>query len=98
VKGEVLMVMDSNDDSQQIMLTTIDNPYDPFTQYDEWYALDEARGYHSTGLLARYVVSSDELSELDQENAVSDAIQEIIQDNPFGMYVKAYRKNEVLKE
>ena len=26
------------------MLTTSDNPYDPFTQFDEWYAFDERKG------------------------------------------------------
>jgi hypothetical protein len=83
----------ANDDTEATedkayMLTTIDNPYNPFTQYDEWYALDEARGYHSTGLLARYAITSDELSFKDQEIAINLAINEIIHDNPFGMYKK----------
>jgi len=70
------------------MITTLDNPYNPFTQYDEWWALDEARGYHSLSLLARYVVSSEELSDEDQAIAVSQGIDEMIKDNPFGMYRK----------
>lgn len=70
------------------MLTTLDNPYNPFTQYEEWYGLDEARGYYTTGLLARYVITSDDLSDLDQETAILQGIEEIIQDNPFGMYRK----------
>jgi hypothetical protein len=74
--------------NKQYMLTTLDNPYNPFTQYDEWYALDEARGYHSTGLLARYVVTSDALSPADQENAIQQGLNELIQDNPYGMYKK----------
>ncbi len=28
-----------------VRLTTVDNPYDPFTQWDEWYAYDEGKGY-----------------------------------------------------
>lgn len=76
------------DDNKQYMLTTLDNPYNPFTQYDEWYALDEARGYHSTGLLARYVVTSDALSPKDQEVAINQGLNELIQDNPYGMYKK----------
>ena len=52
------------------MLTTVDNPYDPFTQYDDWYTWDERNGYHTTGLLARVVITSHELSEADQDLAI----------------------------
>lgn len=74
--------------NEQVMITTLDNPYNPFTQYDEWYALDEARGYHSAGLLARYVYSSDELSDLDQALAIAQGIDELLSENPYGMYRK----------
>lgn len=76
----------------EYMLTTIDNPYDPFTQWAEWYAYDEAAGYHSSGLLARITKSSQELSETDQNLAISSAIDEIIQENVLGIYTKAYPK------
>jgi hypothetical protein len=72
----------------QLMITTLDNPYNPFTQYEEWLALDTARGYNSPGLLARYVYSSDELSDADQANAISQGIDELIKENPYGMYRK----------
>lgn len=48
------------------MLTTTDNPYDPFTQYEAWYRFDEDNGYHSCAFLARIARTSDQLSE--QEN------------------------------
>lgn len=70
------------------MVTTTDNPYNPFVQYDEWRALDEGLGYYTTGLLARYVVSSDELSDADQALAITEGINDLLQDNPFGMYRK----------
>lgn len=70
------------------MLTTVDNPYDPSTQYDEWMAWDEAAGYMTNGLLARFVVSSEQLSEADQEQAIQDAIDEIIELNPMGVHRK----------
>lgn len=76
------------------MLSTIDNPYDPFTQFDEWYAYDESMGYHTCGYIARIVKSSEELSEADQEVAIGHAIDEIINLNVFGNYIIKYKNKE----
>lgn len=70
------------------MLTTLDNPHDPFTAYDEWYDWDTNSGYHSVSYLARIVVSSDNLSEADQSLAIETAIDEIIHENITGLYKK----------
>lgn len=76
----------------EYMLTTSDNPFNPYTQWDEWYAFDVAAGYHTSAYLARIVRSSDELSESDQSLAIKDAIDEILEFNVTGNYVKAYEK------
>lgn len=70
------------------MLTTIDNPFDPFTQYDEWYQMDERLGHHTTSFLARIVRSSDDLSDADQDAAIEQAIDEIVKENVSGLYRK----------
>lgn len=70
------------------MLTTVDNPYNPFTQFDEWYAFDVASGYNSTSYLARITYTSPELSEADQSVAIENAIDEIVSENVNGMYRK----------
>jgi hypothetical protein len=70
------------------MLTTVDNPYNPFTQWDEWYSWDADAGYHTPGLLARIVKTSDELSDADQHLAIQQAIDEIISENVFGVHRK----------
>lgn len=72
----------------EYMLTTIDNPYDPFTHYDEWYAWDQSHGYDSPGLLGRVVRSSDDLSEAEQSFAIQQAIDEIVKENVSGMHKK----------
>ena len=72
----------------EYMLTTVDNPFSPFTQFDEWYAFDEAAGYRTTSFLARIVVTSDELSEADQNVAIDNAIDEIVKENVLGLYRK----------
>lgn len=72
----------------QSMLTTIDNPFDPFTQFDEWKAYDESHGYYTCAYLARIAKSSEELSEEDEAIAIESAIDEIIQYNILGIYKK----------
>ena len=70
------------------MLTTVDNPFDPFIQYDEWLAFDERKGHETLSLLARVVVTSDELSEEDQNFATEQAINEIVSEDPLLIYKK----------
>ena len=74
--------------AQLHMLTTIDNPFNPFTDYDRWNAYDEARGYFTANFLARVVVTSSELSEADQDVAIENAIDEIVKENVLGIYTK----------
>lgn len=76
----------------QSRLTTVDNPYDPFTQYDEWFAFDSRLGYHTPSFLARIVQTSTELSDADQELAESLAIDEIVSENVLGLYRKVTRE------
>ena len=74
------------------MLTTLDNPFDPFTQFDEWYAWDERAGYHTTSFLARIVKTSDNISDADQDLAIEQGIDEIIRENVLGIYTRATRQ------
>ncbi len=78
----------------QSMITTIDNPYNPFTQFDEWFAFDESKGYHTCSYLARITKSSDELSEADESLAIESAIDEIIKFNVLGIYKKVSKDEE----
>jgi hypothetical protein len=63
------------------MLTTKDNPYNPWSQFDQWYTWDLTRGYDTLAYLGRIVVTSDELSAADQSLAIEQAIDEIITQN-----------------
>lgn len=74
------------------MLTTVDNPYDPFTQFDEWNQWDMDSGYHTLSLLARVTVTSSELSEADQSLAIEEAIDEIVRENVSGRHRKVKMK------
>jgi hypothetical protein len=81
------------DDAVEYMLTTVDNPFDPFTEWDEWYSFDTRHGYHSAGLLARIVITSDDLSDADQALAIRLGIEEIVRENVSGMHKKVSRSS-----
>lgn len=75
------------------MLTTTDNPFDPFTEWEEWTAYDQAQGYHTSAYLARVVRSSDDLSESDQLQAIEDGINEILEYDIIGKYKKVSKSS-----
>lgn len=77
-----------------VMLTTIDNPYNPFTEWNEWLQFDLAMGYDTSGYLARVTITSDELSESDQDWAIEDAIDEIVRENVLGIYKKVENEKQ----
>jgi hypothetical protein len=78
-------------DSGEYMLTTVDNPWNPYTNYQEWYQYDQAHGYDSTGLLARVANVSLDLSEADIDAAIEDAIDEICKLNVSGVHKKFFK-------
>ena len=77
------------------MLTTHDNPYDPFTQFEHWFLFDVEKGYDSCGYLARIAKIADGMSEAEQNEEIEHAIDEIISLDIFGDYEKVYRKQSV---
>ncbi len=70
------------------MLTTVDNPYNPFDQWDKWLMYDNDAGYNSCAYLARIAHTSDELSDSENEDEINRAIDEIIRYDPFNLYRK----------
>ena len=46
---------------QQCMLTTIDNPFDPFEQFYSWFLFDVEKGYNTCAYLGRIARTSEQL-------------------------------------
>lgn len=74
------------------MITTVDNPHDPFIDFLPWYAYDEGKGYHTSSLLARIISDSEELSIADNNLAFHMAIDDIVAENSLGLYRKVTRE------
>lgn len=74
------------------MLTTTDNPFDPFDQFDSWLSFDIEKGYYSCSYLARIASISEEMSQKEQDEEIERAIDEIVMLNPLGIYKKVRRE------
>ena len=72
-------------------ITTMDNPYDPAAEPDKWFMYDATSGYNTCAYLARIAKTSEELSEKETQDEIERAIDEIIDYEYAGIYVKVYR-------
>jgi len=81
--------------AKDFMLTTVDNPFDPFRQFESWQRFDENKGYFTCSYLARIAMASDELSDPDEALAIESAIDEIVRLNVLGLYRKVYEEGAV---
>lgn len=61
-----------------VALTTFDNPFNPFTQFNEWFVWDVTRGYNSCSYLARIARTSSQLTDEENNREIERAIDEII--------------------
>lgn len=73
-------------------LTTFDNPYDPFDEFDSWFLFDTEKGYNSCGYLGRIVNTSEENSEEENEQEITKAIDEIIKYDFMNIYMKVEKE------
>lgn len=74
--------------ASECRLTTVDNPYDPFKQFDSWFLFDVEKGYNTCAYLARIANTSPELSDEENDEETERAIDEIIKYDFQGLYKK----------
>lgn len=72
---------------EPMLLSTKDNPWNPHTHFDQWYAWDIAHGYNTLGYLERLCPHAVGLADVDQEMLIQDAYNRIMLDNVNGLYV-----------
>ena len=77
-----------------VALTTFDNPYNPFTQFQKWFLFDTEKGHNSCAYLARIARTSDEFTEEENEKEIERAIDEIIQYDFMNKYKKIYKNTK----
>ena len=77
----------------EVMLTTFDNPFDPFDEFVSWFLFDVEKGYNTCSKLARIARSSEDFSTLEDKAETERAIDEIINYDFLNIYKKVTRKS-----
>lgn len=78
-----------------VALTTFDNPFSPFTQFDDWFIWDTTHGYNSCGYLARIARTSSQLTDEENNVEIERAIDEIIALDFMNIYRKVRAGEEI---
>ncbi len=78
------------------MLTTKDNPFDPFNDFDSWYMFDMDKGYNSSAYLDRIARTSDALTDEENNREIERAIDEIICYDFLDIYRKVIHEEDDL--
>lgn len=79
----------------ECMLTTFDNPFDPFDDFTSWFLFDTEKGYNCCSridrILTKNKVSFEGLSQKEIDEATDQAIDEIIENDILNIYKKVFR-------
>ena len=78
------------------MLTTFDNPFNPFTEFDRWWKEDLLLGHNCCGLLAKESNVSDIASDEVNDKAIIEAMERIVKREP--MIYKIVYQSDFKKE
>jgi len=74
--------------AKRVNITTIDNPYNPFTDYVSWFMFDIEKGYYTSSKIARLTNLTDDMTEKEEAEEVERAIDELIKIDPLDLYIK----------
>ena len=63
--------------SKEVFITTYDNPYDYFKQFDEWLNYDRQKGYFTLEYVGRLAKLAPDLSDEEEKNEIENVIDSI---------------------
>lgn len=83
----------------EALLTTVDNEWDPFDNFAEWYSRDlelarEQNRRSAAGYLAIIMANSDDVSDNEFNQVMNDAIDEIVELDLSGTFKKVTRNTK----
>lgn len=72
----------------KVSITTIDNPYNPITQFDNWFRFDVEKGYYTCSKLARLTNLRNDMTSQEESEEVERAIDRLIELDIANVYRK----------
>lgn len=82
---------------KQCALTTIDNPFNPLEQFNEWFMFDIEKGYYSCSRLARIAQTSEQMTDEEVMIETERAIDQIIEHDFTNTYKKVSKEVVVVQ-
>lgn len=74
------------------MLTTLDNPFNPFDDFTSWFMFDCEKGHNTCGRLARIVNIDSEMSQKEVDDEMDRAMDLIVKYDLEDKYIKIQEK------
>jgi hypothetical protein len=76
----------------EYMLSTIDNPYDPFEQFIQWFMFDIEKQHYTCSKLARLLNITEEMSDVEINHEIDKAIDKLIELDFTNTFIRVYNK------
>ena len=77
---------------KNFMLTTLDNPFDPFNDFKSWYMFDCEKNHNTSARLARIANINAEMSQKEVDDEMDRAMDLIIKYDLEDKYIKVQEK------
>lgn len=74
--------------NRKVGITTVDNPYNQFDDFTNWFLYDTEKGYYTSNAVARLTNLTDDMTQLEEDIEVERAIDRLIEIDPFDLYTK----------
>ena len=84
--------MSNEVNSNVCMLSTIDNPYNPFENFESWFMFDMEKGYYSCSRLDRIANFTDDMTQKEIDDETERAIDEIIKYDFMDVFIKVTKQ------
>lgn len=75
----------------ECMLTTTDNPYNPFDQFTLWYLFDKEKGYNTCERLARLANITSDMTQKEIDEETDRAMEKLIDIDILNIFVKVWK-------
>ena len=79
---------------REIALTTIDNPFDPFEDFINWFLYDVEKNYYTCSLVDRISNVTNEMTQKEINEEIERSIDEFIKNDPLNLYIKVENVSE----